>query len=89
MENKESRVFTLTGEDGREVEYEVIFTFTSEAGKDYVVYTDRKRPENGKLRVLASTFNAEDDTVLDPVESDQEWDMIWSMLQEMIHGKDQ
>ena len=46
--------FTMLDENGKEVVYEVLFTFESdETGKNYIAYTDNARDESGNIQVYA------------------------------------
>ena len=52
---KEEKItFKLFDENGKEVEYEVLFTFESnETNKNYIVYTDNEIDEEGNIKVYA------------------------------------
>lgn len=80
--------FTIMGDDGKEVECEVLFTFESEAtGKNYIVYTDDSFDEDGNIAVHASVYNPdEDETLLLPVETEEEWAMIETLLEQIQDG---
>ena len=46
---------TLVNSDGKEVEFDVLFTFDAEeTNKSYIVYTDNSVDEVGNIRVYAS-----------------------------------
>ena len=46
--------FSMIDEDGKEVVYDVLFTFESdETKKNYIVYTDNSRDEAGNIQVYA------------------------------------
>ena len=84
--------FTLIGEDGTEVEYDVLFTFESEeTGKNYIVYTDQSKDETGNIQVFASIYDPNDpNSRLEAIESEKEWkviETILSTLQEEIKKK--
>ena len=54
--NKENK-FKVIDKDGKEIEFEVLFTFESdETHKNYMVYTDNSTDEEGNVRVFASVF---------------------------------
>lgn len=76
MEDKTLRVID---EKGNEKDFEIVLTFKSdETGKSYVVY---KEPGDSD-EVFAASYN-ESDTEggdLQPIESDEEWDMIEEVL---------
>lgn len=77
--------FKATNTEGKEVEYEVLFTFDSdETNKSYMVYTDDSKDENGNIRVFASTYVTSGETTeLFPIESDKEWKIIDTILKEL------
>ncbi len=82
---EERMTFKATNTEGKEVEYEVLFTFDSdETNKSYMVYTDDSKDENGNIRVFASTYVTNgDSTELFPIESDKEWKIIDTILKEL------
>ena len=76
MENKEEvMTFKVVDDEGKEVECEVLFTFESEeTKKNYIVYT----------KVYASIYNPnEAETKLLPIETDKEWKIIETILEEI------
>jgi uncharacterized protein YrzB (UPF0473 family) len=88
----ETMTFKVIDDEGKEIECEVLFTFESdETGKNYIVYTDNTQDEEGNTKVYASIYNPdEDETKLIPIESDKEWKIIETILDELqkeIQGK--
>lgn len=73
------------GDDGREIECEVLFTFESdETKKNYIVYTDNTLDEQGNTKVYASIYTPnEENTNLIPIETDKEWKIIETILEEL------
>ena len=84
MENQKM-TFKILGEDGREIECEVLFTFESdETKKNYIVYTDNTLDEQGNTEVYASIYNPnEENTNLIPIETEKEWKIIETILEEL------
>lgn len=82
---EEKMTFKVTNEEGKEVEYEVLFTFDSdETNKSYMVYTDDSKDELGNTRVFASAYiQGEEETQLLPIETDKEWRIIETILKEL------
>lgn len=79
----EQNKFKLIDRNGREVEFEVLFTFESdETKKNYMVYTDNTKDDNGNTKVYASVFvpNKEPLELL-PVETEREWKVIETILE--------
>lgn len=79
--NKDN-AFTIVDKDGKEVECEVLFTFESdETKKNYIVYTDNSKDEEGNVKVYASIYNPNrENTELMPIETDREWRVIETIL---------
>jgi len=91
---EEKMTFKVVNDEGKEVECEVLFTFESdETKKNYIVYTDNTLDEDGNTKVYASIYNPEEDeTKLLPIESDKEWKIIETILEELqneIQGKEE
>ena len=89
---EEKMTFTVMNDEGKEVECEVLFTFESdETKKNYIVYTDNTKDDEGNTKVYASIYNPdEDQTKLMPIESEKEWKIIETILEELqneIQGK--
>ena len=81
----ETMTFKVINDEGKEVECEVLFTFESdETKKNYIVYTDNTLDEEGNTKVYASTYNPDqDETKLLPIETDKEWKIIETILEEL------
>ena len=77
--------FKVIGENGKEIECEVLFTFDSdETKKSYIAYTDNTVDENGNTKVYASIYTPGEDPVnLLPIETDKEWKIIETILEEL------
>ena len=90
---EEKMTFKVINDEGKEVECEVLFTFESdETKKNYIVYTDNTLDEEGNTKVYASIYKPEEDeTKLLPIETEKEWKIIETILEELqneIQGKD-
>lgn len=87
MEDK--MTFKMTNEEGKEIEYEVLFTFDSdETKKSYMVYTDYAKDEAGNTKVYASSYiPGTETTELLPIETDKEWKIIDTILKELQENK--
>ena len=81
----ETMTFKVINDEGKEVECEVLFTFESdETKKNYIVYTDNTIDEEGNTKVYASIYNPDqDETKLLPIETDKEWKIIETILEEL------
>jgi len=82
---EERMTFKVFDDNGKEIECEVLFTFESEeTKKNYMVYTDNTKDEEGNTKVYAAIYNPdEDETKLSPIESDHEWAIIEKILDEL------
>lgn len=82
---EETMTFKVVNDDGKEIECEVLFTFESdETKKNYIVYTDNTIDEEGNTKVYASIYNPDqDETKLLPIETDKEWKIIETILDEL------
>lgn len=75
--------FTMIDENGREIVYDVLFTFESEeTNKNYIVYTDNTKDETGNVEVYASIYDPENpNSRLEPIETEKEWKVIETILE--------
>ena len=82
---EEKMTFKVVNDEGKEVECEALFTFESdETKKNYIVYTDNSLDEEGNTKVYASIYNPEEDeTKLLPIETEKEWKIIETILEEL------
>ena len=80
--NKEN-TFKVIDNEGKEIEFEILFTFESdETKKNYMVYTDNSKDDNGNVRVYASVFVPDAEPLeLLPVETEREWKIIETILE--------
>ena len=80
--NLDNMTIRLQDENGKTIEYDVLFTFDSpETNKSYIAYTDNSVDETGSTRVYASIYTQNQDKVdLEAIESDKEWAMVQSVL---------
>ncbi|MDQ0269553.1 DUF1292 domain-containing protein [Cytobacillus purgationiresistens] len=94
MDHGENNI-TVVDEDGNEQLCEVLFTFDSEQfGKSYVLYYPMGADENDAedIEIHASAFVPSEDNVdgeLQPIESDEEWDLIEEMLNTFLEENDE
>lgn len=66
-------------EDGKEVSYEEVHTFTSN-DKTYMIYTDNSEDEDGNVRVYASIYDEKNKKLI-PIEDDKEWELVQKELE--------
>ena len=75
--------FSMIDENGNETVYDVLFTFESEeTHKNYIVYTDNTKDENGNVEVYASIYDPNDpNSRLEAIETEKEWKVIETILE--------
>lgn len=57
--------------------------------KNYIAYTDNTLDEEGNTKVYASIFNPEEENpVLLPIETDEEWKLIEGILTSLTNSED-
>ncbi len=88
----EKNQFTIVDENGKELVFDVLFTFDSEeTKKSYIIYTDNSKDEAGNIKVYASTYKPDDPSDgLRNIETQKEWTVIETILntlQEKIKEK--
>ena len=85
----EENSFTMKDENGKEIKYDVLFTFQmEETNKDYIVYTDNTTDKEGNIQVYASVYRNEEGKMnLEAIETDNEWKTIETILK-TIQEKD-
>ena len=83
MKKMKENKFKVIDKKGKEVEYEVLFTFESdETKKNYMVYTDNTKDKDGNTKVYASVFEPSKEPLeLLPVETEREWKVIETILE--------
>lgn len=85
---EERKTFTIPDENGKLVEYEMLFELeTEEPKKTYIAYTDNSKDENGRFKVFAArTENGDNDEErkLFPIETDEEWKLIEDVLTQSV-----
>lgn len=80
----EKKTLKLIDNLGRESEYEILLAFKwTKTNKNYIVYTDNTIDENHNLNVLAAIYYPQDDSKLDVIETDEEWNEIEKRLRNL------
>ncbi len=78
----ENNTFKVINNEGKEITCDILFTFDSEeTKKSYIVYTDNSKDAEGNIQVFASIYDPKmENPKLDPIETDQEWKIIETIL---------
>ena len=79
----------ITIENGKKVQYDIIIEFSSNKNnKNYVVYTNNIKDNNGNVNVLSAIYEKdiqnENIYILHPIKSKEELDMINNILKDFI-----
>lgn len=79
----DKNTFSMIDENGKEITYDVLFTFESEeTNKNYIVYTDNSKDEAGNIEVYASIYDPNDpQSKLEAIETEKEWKVIETILE--------
>ena len=73
----DKKIMILELEDGTEQEYEILVAYKwTKTGKNYIIYTDNSKDEEGSLNIYAAIYYPNDDSKLDSVETDEEWEEV-------------
>ena len=74
--------FTMIDDNGKEIEYDVLFTFENEENnKNYIVYTDQQKDDAGNMLVYASIYNDEKPRArFESIKTEKEWKVIETIL---------
>ena len=80
--NDKKNYFTFIDSEGNKKECKILYTFDlTDTGKNYIVYTDETKDENGNYRTYASTYDPNKDLCdLGPIETEKEWKLIEGIL---------
>ena len=77
---KQNSQMILKDEAGKEVEVDILFTYTSkENDKLYIVYTDHNKDSDGQEKVFAGIYD-EENQILNPLEDKEEYVIIENIL---------
>ena len=84
----EKKYMEIIDENDNVIKYEILLSFVIfDTGKHYVIYTDNTFNEKNELKVYASIYNPLDDTKLEKIETEQEWDIINKQINKLISKK--
>ncbi len=84
---KNNKIYSVLPDGGRK-EYDVILTFTNDDNnRDYIVYTDNSKDENGKLKIFASLYNPDTLEFLGNPKTQEEWNKIYRLLDSILLEK--
>ena len=90
-EVKQENIFTIVNDNGEEIKCEILFTYEDEkTKKNYMAYTDNTLDEEGNTKVYASIFNPEEENpVLLPIETEEEWKLIEGILSSLSNTSEE
>lgn len=77
--------FIAEDESGNKVKCDILFSFDNlETGKSYIVYTDYSLDDSGQFQVYVSRYSHDSsDGRLLPIETEQEWQPIRTMIENL------
>ena len=79
----EKKFLKIVDIEGKEVEYEILSAFKLEkTDKNYIVYTDNNKDEEGSLNIYASIYYPKNNK-LDSIETEEEWHEVERRLRNM------
>ena len=80
----ENKILKITDDLDNVIEYEILLTFKwTKTNKNYIVYTDNTYDENDNLNIFAAIYYPQDDSKLDAIETEEEWERIEKRLIEL------
>lgn len=95
MADEIQQQITIADENGDETLYDVLFTFQSEDyNRSYILVYPTGKGEDEEIEIMAFALPAGDNPSdpqggeLLPIETDEEWDMIESVLNTFLNGDD-
>lgn len=90
-EVKQENIFTIVNDNGEEIKCEILFTYEDEkTKKNYMAYTDNTLDDEGNTKVYASIFNPEEENpVLLPIETEEEWKLIEGILSSLSNTSEE
>ena len=81
----DDNILRLTDDLGNTKEYEILMTLKmEETGKNYIIYTDNTKDNDGNLNIYASIYNP-DNNELEEIKTDKEWDIIDKILEKNMN----
>ena len=77
---KQNSKMVLQDENGKELEVDILFTYTSKENDNlYVVYTDHNKDSDGQEKVFAGIYD-EEKKMLNPLENKEDYVIIENIL---------
>lgn len=77
----ETKTLKILDNNGQEQEYEILLAFKwLKTNKNYLVYTDNTKDETGNLNIFAAVYYPNDNSKLDSIETNDEWNEIEKRL---------
>lgn len=84
----EKKYMEIIDDNDNVIKYEILLNFLlADTGKHYIVYTDNTYNADGDLNVYAAIYNPLDDTKLEKIKTNQEWQIINDHIKKFILKK--
>ena len=78
---QDTETLKITDSLGNVKEYKILYTFKKQSNnKNYIIYTDDTRDNLGNLNIYASIFYPDDNTKLEEIESEEDWNIVEKIL---------
>ena len=76
--------------NGKEIDCVIVFTFADKAnGRNYIIYTDDEKDDDGDLVLHASRYKKDGDSFfLEDIENDYEWNLVDNMIKVYKNGSE-
>ena len=72
--------FTYIDENGEKIQCDILCDLETK-DKNYLIYTDNSKCEDGSKKIYASSYILdEDNKILESIKTDEEWNMIEAIL---------
>ena len=82
----EKKTLRILDDFGIEKEYEILIAFKwTKTNKNYIVYTDNTNDEEGNLNIFAAIYYPHDDSKLDAIVTEEEWDEVEKRLRDLVY----
>ena len=92
-EHEEQEYITVVDEEGNESLYEILFTFDSEDfGKSYGLIYPAGTSEDEEVELQAYAYQEQEDGTsgdLQPITTDEEWDLVEEVLNTFLDSDDE
>lgn len=84
----EKKILKITDKSGEVIDYDIISAFYwIKTNKNYIIYTDNSKNEDGNLNIYASIYDPNDSTRLDDITTQEEWVEVEKRINNIINSR--